>query len=718
MTPGEEEFLRSLRATFSVEAAEHLQAIAQGLVELEKSADPEQRQKVIERVFRAAHSLKGAARAVNLGEVESLCQSLEDVFSAWNRGKAEVTTGALDGAHGTLDALSAAIGLPGGARAARTPDAAAAAGDSPAAAPERPAGGETVRISLDKLDLRLVEAEEMLAAKLGAAQRVTELGALAGQFESWRQQWSRVQGQARTLRLAPANAQLAEFLEWNHDYMRSLEGRVTAMRGTAERDRVTVGRLVDELLADSRKLLMLPVATVSGLFSKLVRDLAREQGKDVAFTMAGSEVEIDKRILEEMKDPLIHLLRNAVDHGVEPPGQRQRAGKPARASIRLEVAALDGGHVRILLTDDGAGIDTARLRHAAVERGLLAAEAAQALDEEQALELVFEPELSTSRIVTQISGRGLGLAIVRERAGQLGGHVEVQSRRGAGTTIGISLPLTLATFRGILVGVAGRTFVLPTTEVERVTRIRAGDMRTVKGRDTLGISGRTLPLVRMADVLELPLPPRADEQAAQPVVLLGAGDGRTAFVVDEVIGEQEVLVKQLARPLERVRNIAAVTILGSGQVAPILRVADLLAAAARVAKRAVAQPQPQPEARQARSVLVAEDSITSRLLLKGILEAAGYHVKTVVDGMEAYTALRTGQFDLLVSDVEMPRLNGFDLTARIRADSRLAALPVILVTALEKQEDRERGVEVGANAYLVKGSLDQSDLLAAVRRLA
>jgi two-component system chemotaxis sensor kinase CheA len=300
----------------------------------------------------------------------------------------------------------------------------------------------------------------------------------------------------------------------------------------------------------------------------------------------------------------------------------------------------------------------------------------------------------------------------------------VESRRQAGTTIRIALPITLATFRGIVVEAAGRLFVIPTTQVERVARFQADEVRTVEGRETLALDGRATSLVWLAEVLELPAAAAAGAGAAAPAaatpcVLLGTGDQRAAFAIDHVRGEQEVLVKQFSKPLSRVRNIAGATVLGSGQVAPILNVFDLLKSArlaSRPAERRVAERTATAPA-EAKSILISEDSITSRTLLKGILEAAGYRVKTTVDGMEAFTALRAERFDLLVSDVEMPRLNGFDLTARVRADSKLAELPVILVTAMESREDRERGIDAGANAYLVKSSFDQSNLLEAVRRL-
>jgi two-component system chemotaxis sensor kinase CheA len=463
----------------------------------------------------------------------------------------------------------------------------------------------------------------------------------------------------------------------------------------------------------------LPLATLGVLLAKLVRDLCRDQGKEAELVIRGEEVTIDKRILEELKDPLIHLLRNCIDHGIETPEQRRRAGKPPRATITLEVSRVNGNQVEISVSDDGAGIDVEKVKEAAFKRGLVVPDTSEQLSESAALALVFEADVSTSPMITQVSGRGLGLAIVREKAEKLGGRVAIESRRGYGTTIRMTLPLTLATFRGVLIEAAQRLFIIPTAQVERATRFESQDVQTVEGRRTLALNGRAVALADLADVLQLPATrQKAERPKGTPVLILGAGEQRVAFAVDAVLDEREVLVKRLAKPLSRVRNIAGATVLASGHVAPILNVPDLLKSA-RIASAALLTPaNAQPFAVAARRILVAEDSITSRVLLKGILESAGYIVKTAVDGIDAYTTLRAESFDLLVSDVEMPRMNGFDLTARIRADSTLAELPVVLVTALESREDRERGIDVGANAYLVKSSLDQSNLLQAVRRLA
>jgi two-component system chemotaxis sensor kinase CheA len=729
MTAVDEEFLRSLRATFKVEAAEHLQEIGKGLLQLEKTAAPEAQQQLIETVFRAAHSLKGAARAVDFTEIESLCQSIEDLFAGWKRRESLPTPSTLDTAHRAIDKMAEAIAVSAAAeRPAPPAEEASAASPQPGSVPMT-GETETVRITVSSLDARLLEAEEMLAAKLAVEQRAADLGALSGRLELWRKEWARVQPRTRALRqpldrrrdaaTSPDLRGLAEFLDWNHDYLRTLEGKVTALRRAAEQDRLLIGKLVDDLLENSKKLLMLPLATLAGLLSKLVRDQCRDQGKEAELTIRGEEVTIDKRILEQLKDPLVHLLRNCIDHGIETPEQRHRAGKPARAEITLTVSPVNSTQVEISISDDGAGIDVEKVKAAAVKRGIVAPNTADQLSEAAALALVFETEVSTSPMITRVSGRGLGLAIVREKAEKLGGRVAIESRRGSGATIRMTLPLTLATFRGVLVESARRLFILPTAQVERVTRFKPQEVQTVEGRRTLALNGRAVALVDLAEVLQLPsTPQKPGAPEATPILVLGAGEQRVAFTVDAVLDEREVLVKRLTRPLSRVRNIAGATVLGSGEVAPILNVADLLKSARTAGAGVRTAPAATPSAAPAKRILVVEDSITSRMLLKGILESAGYEVKTAVDGIDGFTALRAERFDLVVSDVEMPRMDGFDLTARIRADRALAELPVVLVTALESREDRERGIDVGANAYLVKSNLDQSNLLEALRRLA
>lgn len=765
MPTKEEEFLKRLRATFNVEAEEHLQVIATGLLELEKSPPLARQQVVTEAMYREAHSLKGAARAVNLTDIEAICQALESVLAAWKQQRINASAETFDTLHQSVDAIRNVLAFPEAGPSAINPrqrselikrlgrlqERAPSMSHSEFPRPEttradppshQPAPvvpetsvllGETVRISTVKLDARLLQAEEMLGVKLTAAQRTADLRGVMATFEQWRKTWAKVSAETRAFRRAherqersgghspTGNGSVAvmEFLEWNGEYMGALENKLASLAGQAEQDCQSVGKLVDDLLEDSKRLLMLPFSTLVNSLPKLVRDLARDQGKEVELVIRGGEIEIDKRVLEEMKDAFIHILRNCVDHGVEKPDHRARLNKPQRATITIIASQVNGNKMEILISDDGAGVDTQRLKDSALRHGILAEADAPALSEADALELMFHSEVSTSPIITEISGRGLGMAIVHAKVEKLGGQIAIESRRQVGTALRMVLPLTLARFRGILVEAGGSVFVVPTVNVERVLRVNPHEIKTVENRETLSLQGRAVSLARLDAVLELPAKPRnGDDSERVPVVVLRSAAERIAFAVDEVLHEEEVLVKPFKRPLARVRNIAGATVLGSGKAVAILNVADLMKSARKsTAVSARATVADQATGAEKRKLLVVEDSITSRMLLKNILESAGYQVKTAVDGVDAFTILREERFELVVSDVEMPRMNGFDLTGRIRADKRLADLPVVLVTALESRAERERGIEAGANAYIVKSNFEQSNLLDTVRRL-
>jgi len=481
--------------------------------------------------------------------------------------------------------------------------------------------------------------------------------------------------------------------------------------------------MIDHLLEDMKMTLFLPFSSLLDMYPHVVRRLARECGKEAELLIEGGGIEIDRRILEELKDPLMHLLRNAIDHGIEPPRKRLEKGKPASGRIRLRISSSESGKVEILLEDDGAGIRGAAVREAALRSGLLSQEEAVRLTDDEELKLIFRSGLSTVPLITDLSGRGLGLAIVQEKVEKLGGSISAETVPDQGMILRILLPRILATFRGILIEAGRRLLVLPTGNVERVARIRRSEIKTVENRETVRLYEETLSFVSLESVLGLsPAGDGGQQGESVEITILSAAGTRLAFGVDRIRSEQEFLLKPLGGQLVRVRNIDGATVLGTGEVVPVLNVADLIKSAVRRSDSARLEgPVPgteRPAESERLSVLVVEDSITSRTLIRNILEFAGYRVMTAVDGIDALTALRTEPFDLVISDVEMPRMNGFDLTARIRSDKKLADLPVILVTALESQEDKERGIDVGANAYIVKSRFDQSNLLDVIKRVA
>ncbi|HET6803979.1 MAG TPA: response regulator [Frateuria sp.] len=772
MSRHEAEFLQRLRAAFLVEARDHLLAIGTGLLALEKGASLAERGTQLEVVFRHTHSLKGAARAASFPRIEAICQAVEEIFATCKRRGRVLSAPHFDVLHRAFDLVGGYVDAGGRMEQGASPDAGAAvlgelqaitrgdpgvelesatatpqpssanAGQLPpageaAATPEievgvpgpRPAITETVRVQTPRLDRVLLAAEELLTVKQAQGELADELQQLEARFGLWSKRWLAAQPALRQLRnLATAEdataspaavpaAGTVEFLEWSYGYVRSLESAVRALARSAARGAHLASRQIDELLEDSKSLLMLPFSALTETLPKLVRDLARDQGKKVDLEVSGENVQLDKRMIELLRDPLIHLVRNALDHGIETPARRKAAGKPERASLSIRARLLHGNLVGIEVADDGAGLDPQRLRQAAVKSGVLGEDSAGQLDEGQVLELAFRSDVSTSPIITEISGRGLGLAIVREQVEKLGGRIEVENRAPQGACFSIVLPQSMTTLRGLFVEAGGHTFVIPSAHVERVTRVPPAGLKTVGRHETVTIDGHVLPVARLHQLLEIPA--SAPPGALLPAVLVGSGQQRLALLVEEVLHDEEVLVKRLQRPLVRIRNVAGATVQASGKPVPILNVADLIKSARGAGRQEASVPagggEEQPLALR---VLLAEDSITSRLLLKGILESASCEVKAVADGVEAFTALRSEAFDLLVSDIEMPRMNGFDLTARVRADRKLADLPVVLVTALSRREDRERGIDVGANAYITKGSFDQRHLLEAVRRLA
>ena len=748
------DFNKRLLATFAVETGERVAAIAAGLIELEKTAAEERRQEILEGVTREAHSLKGAARAVNVSEIESLCHALETVFTALKRGAGTTSPALFDLLHQAVDAIGQHPLSPGIERRTAgeprirelvkglekcmkgkpvsVPPVPQQEQRSEAPAPGRGAGADTVRIPSGKLDRMFHQAEEMLTVKMAARQRAVELAGLCADLAAWEKEWEKNRPVMRSLHktLQPYGGQgpsspdagqlgrLLAFLEWSHGCIKSLQNKACGLAGAAESDQYILAGMVANLLDGMKEALMLPCATILEVLPKMVRDLARDRGKDAELVLSGEGVEIDKRVLEEIKDPLIHLVRNCVDHGIERPAERNGRNKPERGAIAVKVSLIDSGRIEILVADDGAGIDTARLAAAAVQRGVITQEEAARMGREELLGLAFSSGLSTSPMLTDISGRGLGLAIVREKVEKLGGAVTVASETHRGTTFRMVLPLTLSTFRGIIVRAAGQTFIVPAASVERVARVDKAALKTVENRETVEVEG-VVSFVRLADILHIPKRERggADSDYIR-LFILCSGAGRIAFGVDGILDEQEVLVKGLGRQLSRVRNIAGAAVLAQGKVVTILHPGDLMKSAVKGAAAATGAVHPPETAEEAHpTVLVVEDSITARSLLKNILETAGYRVETAVDGVDALTQLRTAEIDLVVSDVDMPRMNGFDLTARIRASREFAELPVVLVTSLDSREDKERGIDVGANAYVVKSSFDQSNLLEVVKRL-
>jgi two-component system, chemotaxis family, sensor kinase CheA len=604
--------------------------------------------------------------------------------------------------------------------------------------PQRKTGqqaDETVRLTTTKLDSLMARVGELVVARIGSERRVEEIRevmSLVNDFEAtWRQARPQLQNMVAALQddagsavLSPVAHELRSlvpFIAQNDTMLDSLSTRLQALRENMEGDERRFGQVTTDLEDEVRRTRMLPIATVFDPFRRMVRDLCRTLGKECDLVIHGGDTEVDRSVLEQMRAPLTHLIRNSLDHGMEAPSTREMNGKVREGTIRL-AASERGGTLHLSVSDDGSGIDVDRIRSKALASGLVSTEQMRTLTDRDCLRLVFRSGLTTSPTVTDISGRGVGLDVVRETVERLHGVIDITSDLGTGTTFTMSLPLSVATTQSLLIKVSHHTFALPISSVSRIVQIGEEDIQRAQGREMIVINDGPVVLTRLEDVLQLTtLDSDIRARRRKPAIIVGQGERRFALLVDDLIGTQDIVVKPLPRPFIRVRHTAGATALGNGEVVIVLNASDLIRTAVRTAVRhdgqAARREGATRPARTGGTVLVVDDSIVTRMLEKSILEAAGYTVRVAADGVEAWKSLENETVDLIVSDVNMPNMDGLALTSRVRSDARTKDIPVVIVTSLDASDDHSRAMEVGADAYIVKSSFSQESLLETVGRL-
>ena len=774
MSPIDKDFFQELRKEYIPEAEEYIQTLVSGLLELEKN--PSSSPQRVEELFRAAHSLKGASQAVMLPGISSVCQVVESVFSRIKNGVLELEcegydvlqratdvlarmVSSLDESNGEeieglvreIEALLPAVSAPSGdakqraagkpvvprERTARPavetvstvePKQSKVSGGDTEVQPVKPqpqtveqsrgAVHDTVRVAASKLDSLLLKTQELLTVNLVLSVRIEDVHELIGLESELEREWEHAlsllrrdgKGEERT------SVKLSEFFRTGRKCLRKMREKLRTMENSLRADQRLVSGVTNDLMEDARTAAMLPFSSLLSSFPKIVRDLARDLRKEAGVTIHGDSIEVDKRILEGVKDPLIHLVRNSVDHGLERPEERQAAGKPPVGSVTISISQTDGGRVEVFVRDDGKGLNPEVLRQKAVRLGLLSSDEAELIDDASALELIFRSGFSTSSTVTGVSGRGLGMAIVREGVEALGGKISIDSKPGRGTSFRLTLPLALATLRGVLVEEWGKMFVIPSSNLKRVGRVEVSEIKRIGRKESIVIEDAPVGLTRLGHILELQEPAVLEQREMISYVVIEFGKACGALAVDRIVDEREILLKPLGRQLARVRNVSGATVLGSGRVVSVLNTADIIRSLRRTGDRGRVLSEIEEE-KSLKVVLVVEDSITSRTLLRNILSAAGFDVRTAADGVEAWEHLTLGGIDAVVSDVEMPRMNGLELTAKIRSDPATADLPVLLVTSLESDEDRDKGAKAGADSYVVKSAFDHENLLEALHRL-
>ena len=706
---------KRLMGLFLGELEEHEQTLERDLLALEREQLDEARFELVESVFRAAHSLKGAARAVQAHTIETICHRLEQslstlrgqtgpvdpermraLFAEFDAVKAAAARLRVDAALERSAPATQATSSMAAARAPAPPHSAPPPAQSPAApaaqtAPAAQAEQRAARVATHKLDTLLASSSDLVVAS-------SRVEAQLEQFATLRETATRI---ARVARLASAHED-DPLHALAHSFL-LLERELDAVGVGLRREIGAVAGATRRVDDEVRRLRMVPFGEACAGLERAVRDLALSLDKEVQLVIEGEQVELDRELVQRLRDPLLHLVRNAVSHGLESRAVRSAQGKPPVGRITLR-STLRGSLVELSISDDGRGLDLAVIQERARALGLPDAN----LDDEISAH-VFVPGLSTAATVTEISGRGVGLDAVKRTVEGLHGTVSVSSQTGRGASFTLSLPLTLSKLRCLFVRVADKNFAVPTSHAVRVLRFKADQILHLGERELVRAESELVPLMSLAALLGLPDVQRADREQAQALVVSSAGRS-VALIAQELLGERECIVHKLPARVAQAHYVSGATILSLGQVALVLNGSEL----GRAAIANVARPTRSVFAATVaskRRVLVVDDSITTRALIKSIVEEGGYDVTAARDGSEAFRLLQEQPFELVVSDVQMPNMDGFALTENIRRHPTLARTPVVLVTSLEGEHDRLRGLEAGANAYLGKSAFDHRVLL-------
>ena len=758
---------------FQTEVQQHCACLADGLIALEQNAsDP----KMVEPLMRAAHSVKGAARIINLDGAIGLAHSMEECLVRIQKGT-EIPTASridellrgsdilrsladhksedearawLEQEAGPISALAEGLNLPpkAGVSAvvvvapAATPaptatTAPAATPVAPAATPApatKPAPAVTPAPAVVKVatppaatpSATSAPSAASDAAVLVSSSSLERLLQLSGEalvearrLESIRRTLTRAKIAQRQLTAALDSLQvtgrhagdamtavatsrdaLDEALHQVEDHLRRGEELASALHNEAVSSR------------------MRPFGDACGGLARSVRDVARTLGKEVRLIIAGEQVPVDREILRQLEAPLGHLVRNAIDHGIESPDERVAAGKMRQASLRVE-ARHHAGSLIVEVREDGRGIDRTNLRARIVSKKLSEASIVETLGDAELFDFLFLPGFSTAAAVTDISGRGVGLDVVQSMAHSVGGSIEVRSSP-AGTSFAMRLPVTLSVVRAAVISIAGETYALALARLERIDRIARSELKTVEGRLTTVIRGEIVGLVHATEILQLKASTQSESADELAIVSVLAGSRTVGFVVDSFLGEEDLVVRRMDARLGDVAHVDAASIRENGDLLLILDADDLVQSALQLLEQGKLRGDEGRAAiskRKQRRVLVVEDSITVREVERQMLLRAGYAVDTAVDGMDGWNAVQKVKYDLVVSDVDMPRMNGIEFVRKMRADRRYETLPVVIVSYKDREEDRIAGLEAGASAYLTKGSFQDQSFLQTIADL-
>lgn len=740
----------SILELFRQEVETQVSVLNQGLLNLESHPESVE----IETLMRSAHSIKGAARIASLDSIVKLAHSLEDCFIAIQKHLLTVGADQIDTLLRGIDWLQLLsqvhevdlLNWLANQTAEITAIQSAIAALMPVDFDQRRATS-LATVEPSALSRELQQEEQMLETTLStitvpsdrvvrvSAENLNRIMGLAGESlveATWLQPFADSFNALRA-----RQKELAQLLDEAHTAMADSAGHTEGQqfldqaRRKAQECRELLGDRLSELELYARRTTnlsdrlyrevitshMRPFTDGVESFPRMVRDLARQLNKQVKLDIVGKSTPVDRDILKKLEAPLTHILRNAVDHGIELPADRVAVGKAPEGTVRLE-ALHRGGMLAITISDDGRGIDSEDLRQQIVERNLAPAEMGTRFTEAELLEFLFLPGFSTAQQVTEISGRGVGLDIAKNMVQEVGGTVRLTSQPQKGTSFYFQLPLTLSVVRTLLVEISGGPYAFPLARVEQIVRVDRADLSVVEGRHYFTRDGINIGLIAAYQVLELPEPIEVAE--ALSVVVISDPSNAYGLVVDKFLGEKDLVVRPLDPRFGKVRDISASALMDDGSPILIVDVFDLVQStdsllnSGRLSKVGLKR---QPKQIDRKRILVVDDSVTVRETERKLLQSKGYEVDVAVNGVDGWSAIRTKNYDLVISDIDMPRMNGIELTRQVKTHPTLQSTPIIIVSYRDREDDRLQGLEAGADYYLTKSSFEDDTLVKAVVEL-
>ncbi|BAZ45635.1 CheA signal transduction histidine kinase [Chondrocystis sp. NIES-4102] len=577
---------------------------------------------------------------------------------------------------------------------------------------------DTIRVDPQKLDILATQTSELTVTKLRISQQLSQIEQMLTIWEGWYKNnrdpesiLESVANQLTSEQLQPLRA----FWNQTHQCLNSLADTANNLKTRASEDITNLNIISDRLESGIQDLRQLPLATVFNIYPRMVRDLGRQLGKEINLIIEGGDTKADKRILEEIKDPLLHLIRNAIDHGIETPSDRLSIGKPKTATLILRGSQI-GDSIGIEVIDDGRGLDLEGIKQTAIKRQVCTQAQLAAMTVSDIQGLIFASGFSTRTEITELSGRGVGLDVVRANVEKLKGSIQVSSNPGSGCRFQVRLNTSLATTKVMIVEINQTLYALPLEFIQTMITLSPEDIYEIEGKSTITFEDQMISLGWLAHLLQLPTPEdytTSHQKCA--CIIIDVANQRFGVIVDNLIDQQDVVIKPQSKLLKRIPNITGATILGSGEVCMILNPPDLLHSLRNGSWQNVSLPVESSTIKN--KLLLVEDSIIIRTQMQRLLKGAGYEVSIAENGLQGWQKVQNQNFDIVLSDVEMPEMNGLEMTTKIRQHRQYDQLPIVLITTLSSPEDKQRGIQAGANAYLTKGDFEQELLFQTLNQL-